>query len=569
MTIIQKKTKYAGMTLSYQLYRIGEWLWKHEIRKSFNKIIDYVYQLSGTIEDEGSKVRVEMNRIFDRQIDDKDFKYILKRIKDLERIKENDTEILLQLRAFGDNILKYRKLNGFLLTGHKRMWHYAGEMKNATNFVLAIPDLSRVISYETSEDIQTLKQFFNLQITNTQFYSMFNKLKGLRGRSTKDISEMSSLDDISFLFRRIEDLKITHNSPKIHLFTFTSTTGEESKKFQFANYFMILGKISKFKTSGTSGKKIASIQDDSGIINMMIDDKQIIHAHKSSIKKVVQEYFEHNYSTLKEISLSYSGYGLIFGYWSIDDEHPWIFHLIPLGNSVSNKKIEKFNLISYINTRKKINIATLEKLFPSIKEMPKEIFPDAKWAYLVQNNWDLDVFSESTKLEENKFRNVLKKILGTNDIFVPIYQSKNPEKDFAEFYSLPPEKICPECGRELYELSNSTIQQHIENNDGNISVEIQSMLSNEKEIKNALNVIKSYLNHAVSTKNLEKSKNFVDRLFKDKKALFGNIDDLSICKTLHELLSCIKEFKQRRLFFKILESPMIDLFLKTEKPKTL
>lgn len=568
MTIIQKKTKYAGMALSYQLYRIAKWLWNLEIRMSFNKIVDYVYQLSGTIEDEGSQVKIAMDTIFGRKLDEEQFKYVLKRLKDLERIKENDIEILTQLRAFGDKIKNFKELNGFLFVAHRRLSYGGGEMKGmAANFVLAIPSISRVVSYQTLEDIQTFKQFFNMQITNTQFYSMFNKLKALRGRSTKYISEMSSLDDISFLFRRIEDLKIIHKSPKIHLFTFTPTTGEESKKFQVANYFMILGKISKFKTSEISGKKIASVQDDSGTINMMIGDREIIHAHKSSIKKVVQEYFEHDRSTSKEISLSYSGYGLIFGYWSMDVEHPWIYHLIPLGNSVSNKKIEKFNLISYLNIRKKINITALTKLFPLCKELPKEVLLAGKWAYLVKNNWDLDIFSKSRKLEKTKFTKLLEELLGVNDIFVPLYQSENPEKDFAEFYRLHKEKTCPECGRELFELSTSSIKSHIQNNNGRISAEYQSLFSFQEGILETLESIKSSLHEITSSGNKEKATKFVSKFFEEKKDFFENTEELEICKTLHEIFGCINDLKQRRMYFEFSKNnEIISMFLKLENP---
>nr|MBC8502931.1 hypothetical protein [Nitrosopumilus sp.] len=562
--------RLAGTTLSYQLYRVGKWLWEKEIRKTFNKIVEYVEQLSGTIEDEGVDVQTTINKIFGRHLDTDTFNYILKRLKDLERIKNVDFEILLQLRSFGDNIQNYRELNGFIFAANSRPWFVQGEMKKAFGFVLAVPSLSRVVSYQTSEDFETFSQFSSVHIENSQFYSMFNKLKALRGRDTQTSSELASVDILSFLFRNINDLKIIHASPKIHLFTFTPTTGEEAKKFQVANYFIILGKIQEFKRSDMSGKEIVTVEDNSALIKMMVDDREIIHANKSTIKNTTDYYFENNTPNTKQINLSYRGYCLIFGYWGMDEEYPWIFHMIPLGHNISNKKIEKFNFLAHINTRKKISATTLEKLFPTINEIPKEVTSEGEWSYLIKPNWDREEFLKAAKSEKNKFKNALEKFLDVNAIFTPLYLSETPEKEFAEFYRLSADKICSKCGRELFKVSNSAIQQHIENNDGNISVEIQSMYSYNINIPDTLNLIKSNLGQIISLKNEGKATEFISEFFKEKKFVFGDMDIISCCKIIHDILICIKEMKQRRIFFQFHNSPdLIRMFLEIEKPRKI
>ncbi len=565
-----KYQRFAGTTLSYQLYRVGKWLWEKEIRKTFNKIVEYVEQLSGTIEDEGVDVQTAINKIFGRQLDTDTFNYILKRLRDLERIKNVDFAILLQLRSFGNNIQNYKELDGFIFAANPRPWFVKGEMKKAFSFVLAIPSLSRVVSYQTSEDFETYSQFSSVHIENSQFYSMFNKLKALRGRDTQSSSELASVDILSFLFRNIVDLKTIHDSPKIHLFTFTPTTGEEAKKFQVANYFIILGKIQEFKISDMSGKKIVTVEDSSGLMKMMVDDKEIIRANKSTIKNTTDEYFKNNTPNTKQINLSYRGYCLIFGYWGMDEEHPWIFHMIPLGHNIPNKEIEKFNFLAYINTRKKISGTTLEKLFPEISEIPKEITSDGKWSYLVKPDWDREEFLKSAKSEKKEFKNALEGFLGVNAIFTPLYLSETPEKEFAEFYRLSAEKICSKCGRELFEVSSSAIQQHIENNDGNISVEIQSMHSYNINISDTLNLIKSNLGQIISLKNEDKAAVFISEFFKEKKFIFGDMDIISCCKIIHDILISIKEIKQRRIFFQFHNNlDLIPMFLEIEKPRNI
>lgn len=572
MRVNSKKAKYAGTTLSYQLYRIGEWLWNLEIRGLFNKIVDYVAQISGNIDDEGPRIRIVMNTIFGEQLSDEKFKYVLKRLKDLERIKKTDVQILVQLRAFGDNIENYRETEGFVFTAHKRPWHHAGEMVMATNFVLAVPSLSRVVSYETSEDIQTLNQFLNVQIKNTQFYSMFNKLKAVRGRNTRYSSGSFSISDLGFLFRTTSDLKMIHRFPKIHLFTFTPTTGEEAKKFQVANYFILLGKISQFNATDLSGKKSIQIHDYFGTLDMMIDDKEIIHANKSPLIQNAYEYFGLEKTKCDEVSLSYDGYALFFGYWSMDDEHPWIFHMVPLGNLIPKEKIKEFDILAYVNVRKKVNRFILEKLFPSFNKTQKEVFTYGKWTYLVEKNWDLNKFTKSTELEKHEFKNSLRNFLGINEIFVPIYQSETPEIEFAEFYRLPKERTCPTCGSELFEITNFVIESHIRNNSGKFSTEYQSIFSHDQEIMKSVELNKNKLTEIVSSNNKSNAASFVQKYIEYGRVCFSGMNEMDICKNLHKIFCSIRDVVKRRIFFEFSENmdgETILGFLQAEHPQKI
>lgn len=560
--------QFAGTTMAYQLYRIGEWLWNLEIRDTFDKIVEFVANLPHSLEEE-KNIRSKMNLIFGRDIDDEEFKSCLRKLRDLERIKHADSEVLLQLHSFGRIIVNFGTTEGFIFVAHRRLWHHANESVMATNFVIAMPSIARVAAYETSEDIESFKQFAKIRIKNSQFYSIFNKLKAVRGRNTQETTEIATIDQLVFLFRTISDIKIIHKSPKIPSFTFTPTTGEEAKKFQVANYFIILGKISEFLRTTVSGKKIARIISDFGNIDMFVDDREIINSHRSPLLNNTLEYFNASTAENKEVTLSFKGHALIFGFWGMDEPSPWIIHMIPFHGSLSQEKIDAFNLMSYMNVRKKVHTSTLKKLFVKINSTDK-ILMQEEWTYMLKRNWDMDVFQQIIKLPRGEIIGPMKKLLHIDEMFVPLYISEQPEKEFARFYHLPAQLICPKCGGEVFRMNERTLIDHIIQNDGEFYSEYMSLYSHNKGIMEVLSSLNQELGKITTSRNSDSARDFVRKFVNVKLPLFENMDSLRACEVLHSVFSHMTSIENRKMSFKFPhERELLKTYLSLETPRKI
>jgi len=562
---------YAGTTISYQLYRISEWLWNLDIRNSFPSIANFVRQLEHPVNEVENEVRSFLSTKLTRDVSDSDMFYM----KQLEKIRDYDIAIMAQLMAFGSDIYNFTSIKGVLFSYHQRKWHY-GETTDASSCIIAFPSLSRVLAFETSEDFEKVSQFSEMSLTNVQLYSIFNRLKALRGRTTKVQEKFPQLYELKFLFHLINDIKIIHDSRKLHFLTPTPTIGEESNKFQMATYFAVVGKISGFKRveeKGMSGIKRVKVTDPTGSIDMNIEDKIILKAHKSSLVEGTSKVFHDEEYIPKKMSISYDGWVLVFGWWALEGVNPWIIHMVPIGNNLDEDELCQFYKTAYVNARKKTNKVITDLLFPTESSNNNYIITDKNWYYITQENLNTEIFFKALALQnEEKKKESLIELLGQNHIQIPLYTSETPEKTFADYFGIPQENVCNECGKELFTLSNFSIRRNIKISGGKLSFEYLGTTRTEKEVGDAVESLKNELDVICLSAEDKKAEEFIQNHLINWKTFFEKNDSLNICKKVSKLFSFMKDIEGNRITLDFSGDDLdtyVKIFLKMENPQRI
>ncbi len=554
----------AGTTTAYQLYRLSEWLWKKEIRKHFQKIVSYVSdnRIEPTRSGEASRHMEFIRSILGDNIPENNLVPFHKRLMDLQRIKDSHPVILDQLKNTGNRIFTYESLECTLLTHFYRLWHY-GENQLASSFILLAPKFARVLSFETSESsLGSLKQMDGLSLTNVQLYVLFNRIRGLKNRSTlrKDYSDIPS--QIGFLCRTVRDIEIIHNSKLLRHLSFIPTPGEESTKFQIGQYFVLVGKILGLKYRshlGPSDVKIGTITDFSGAITFQIRDKDVIESGNSPIGNDVKKWIGSVQDFPNDsMGLNYVGYVFAIGFWSLEEDFPWIMHIIPLGPQLDITSLSNYNAFAYLNTRKKVSSKIISQLFalanPLSHMLEKDGFThymEPYWVrelfikYLASRNLPEEQIDKSDSLELNE----ITRYFEINFDYLSLYIQPNPSKEFSLLYKLPESDKCPHCLSELYDLDPFSIAQLIVKHDADISIDLPEMGSDELySVVETISDVKKEITKVIETNDIEGAKAIFEDLGTNEKVLPYNQPNqdeqiMEVLKSVLDSLSSISHFK--------------------------
>lgn len=462
MAPAERKVQRRGRTLSYKTYGLFRWLWNKKARDDIRYLIDYA--VSGDLQPltDRNQGKQRLESVLGRPVTEEEFPVIRRGIFDLMWIKENQPDILPQLRSAGEEMFQV-DLNSIVASGMPRAWRHSE--KGSLSFTLLNPEIGKAAAFETSEGLTGISLFGKFHLENVQFYSTFNRIKGVKGRRMVPVSEGLSMADISFLFRTVSDLKTIYQSKDLSHFTFVSTQSMEAESFQLGTHFILLGKISGFHTPDEherSGEKIAEIADPTGTLQFSILDEDLLRSSKGPVNSIVERFLNIPEGTSRQrIETDYCGYAIILGYWSLNDA-PYVIKIVPLFRELDSEYLASFYRKAYLNLRRKARTEVLSSLFSSREDPPDEVHSsDKKWTYIIESKWEKTAFlyllnSKFTVDQTLLSRPNLKSIctyIAINPHHAEFYLSEDVEKQFAEHYNLPADKRCEKCGSELYFVS--------------------------------------------------------------------------------------------------------------------
>ena len=569
-----------GKSISSSLYRLSDSLWLNEVRDNIENLVEYIqnndsFKISKDLEKEEFQKIVFGKKITGRT----KLKKIRQAAVSVARIKNEFPEIINQLKTSGNRMFNIKSVPCIFFKHNERVWRIPEKNKEikfqtANSFVLFSPSLSRVLSFETPEKNLSFERFRFGKIEHIQFQETFSKLKGNTRRKTIIEDKFANFLDIKFIFRTIHDAKIIYSGKRLEHFSFVTTDDAGEKTFKIAFYFITLGRIlesTQFPVSSNKPANMKKIKISDSTGEQIFEMFENVDHTDDLMSKSMMDFFglSKNNESLK---FKKNNFVLSISRWGIGDNIPEILYLKNLGNSISQSKIDDFYMLAYLNTRKKVNKEKLRKMFPDDNfQNNSSLFSKNGWTYEINDKWDVEEFEKTIK-NDRRYLDISKtsisQYLKINEFHHKLYLSENPEKEFADYYGLPNEKICPECGRELYELTNSRIKSYIQNNNGDVSSEYQSLFSFQEGILDVLENIKSDLSEIIGNK--EKATQFVRRFFESKPYFLEDIPNLEICKILQDAFSCIDHLKERRMFFHFSKNPdIIDWFLKLETPKNM
>jgi len=571
----------SGTTTSYQLYKLSEWLWSKEIRKNFHEIVSYVltHELDPLKTEQDRQNTEFIKKIIGADADDGEISRFNNRLMTLARIKMRYPEFLEQLKKNGNLIYNYKSVECLLLTHFHRIWFY-GQRSTASSCVLLAPKISRVFSFESSEtNIGNLSQLDGLTLTNVQIYAAFNRIKGLKNRSWSKMQNPDILNQIKFLCRTIRDIAIIHNSRLMRYMSFIPTSGDESKKFQVGQYFAVLGKISglRYRSQiGPSDVKTSVIQDFSGNLVFQIRDRQIIESANSPMNKDVKKWFGvESIKIENEISLNYDGYVFAIGFWSIEENYPWIIQIIPLGQHIEPVLLSTYDVSAYLNTRKKVSSKIIPLVFPnSNTSLSNSLLEMDGVTYYVESGWDKETFKEQLRLiVSGRFiipdlghedRN-LKSIIPTNNRvnksdqaevelfydyfringdYLALYSAPVGSGEFSRTHHISKNDTCHQCGSELYEITPYSVEELAKKHEAEILVDFSVDSNHLQMLGETISFIVHEIEHIISVKDERKAAEFVARVtssakWNDPTFDVGNITKLEFLRDVLTSMSSL------------------------------
>lgn len=472
--------KKRGQTVAWRIYRVYRALWEKDMRNDMQKLVDYAIDSDILPLVDKTDGRVKLETLLERMITQNEFRSLRRLLWDMIYIKNSHPVILNQLISAGDDIFSM-DLDAVVISAQSRRWKHS-QTGQSLSFNLLIPEIGKNAAFETSEDI-TVAEFSKFHLENIQFYSTFNRIRGVKSRRMIRNMDGLNLNDISFLFRTVHDLKIIRRSVDLQRFSTVSTVSMESDSLQLGTYFLLLGTISGFRwlvdQPEMSGTKKAQITDLTGTLDFRIEDKFLLNSSKGVLNPLIESFFGLPVETTKQrIETDYNGYALILGYWSLDED-PYVIKIIPLGENLSTENMSRFYRKAYLNFRRKARTEVMELLFGNPRNPLDEAYSaDKKWAFAKEGSWDKTSFlkfvnSKFTFDRNSKPDQNLEKILGymfINLDHLAFYRSEEVEKKIAHHYHLPSGFTCPKCGSEIYSVSPITICNLLSSEGNQISI---------------------------------------------------------------------------------------------------
>ena len=449
----------VGKTLPSYCYRLSKLLWKKNVREKISEIANDMDKASL---DEAQRI------ILHKWSDEKALKETAWTILS---IKKQYPKIVEQLA----NAANQQKLNSDLdgeescvfFKHTERLWHVPQgdgkrEAKMVDSFVLFLPKFSRVVSFESSEQEVQHEQFGWGSLKNVHIQPAFGKLKAVSNRKTQPLKGTCDFDDLRFIFRTMRDAKTVYDGMRLDDFSFASTGDADADAFKMANYFALVGKVvsvKPYKKDGVVDYNIPASVKQLRLIDST--DEMTFRVNWSGVKEVKNEIMDKTiddfFSTEPMDRMENGDYLVAIARWSIGDQEPEIMYMKNIGHidptDIENhKKLTRFYLLAYLNTRKVVDLMSLHASFPDLTndEMDDDyILVDEKNAYFLQYNWNKENASyflnrikrnikngEST-IDACKFLEIhtVGNFFGINTDAVYLYSSDTPEATFTKLYN--------------------------------------------------------------------------------------------------------------------------------------
>lgn len=445
----------VGKTLSSSLYRLSDSLWLNEVRENIGKLVVYMeHNDVSEIAKEFPSERFQ-TKIFGKTFHGKrlQWKFIQAAIA-IARIKKQYPEMVKQLVYSGDKVFNQDSLRFIFFKHTDRVWHIPTrtkqrESKTISSFVLLVPSLSRVMSFETPEEDLSYKQFRFGRIQNVQLQGSFGKIRGNAHRKTYHLENSATFKDIKFIFRTIHDAKTIYSAKRLENFSFVTTSGADENSFKTAFYFILVGRVTSYspfplKSNMPASMKKISLVDETGGLEFQMADwtiNKLSDPMSDSIKDFFQVKDEINQDVLKKNS-----FAVVLARWSIESNLPEILYFEKLGDVPSRTQLDAFYMLAYLNSRKKVPLQKLEEIFPGASNDDEHFLVDDGYAYMLQFDWDKELFpkilDKAKKTGDFSFLDLDRFPIGLyfhiNYDARKLYMSTNPEKDFAQIFNAPP-----------------------------------------------------------------------------------------------------------------------------------
>ena len=439
----------VGKNIESYLFWLSDALWQTEVRNSMRKLVTYIDDSNNDTSNIGQDIALES--VQDKILGYRPTGTALKKFKQaaylIAKIKNEYPKHVTQLASAGEKIFNEKKFSFTVFRQYPGKWHVPnpGSSKQVvpvTGFVLLLTSLARTASFQTPEDNVSFKQFQYGIATNLQLQGAFSKLKGNAHRETKPQDGFATLEDIRFLFRTIRDARTIYDGKRFENFSFLTTHAAAKDTFQMAFYFVLVGKLIGWNTLPSSygypvGTAQFVIEDRTGKENFLVhsDIVQFAKKDRESMGRSIDEFFQLGEPVT---SPKKDDFVVALVRWPLD-RSPEIVYLKYLGKEP--KGLSEFDMLAYMNTRKRVYVKDLKESFPNFATGCKHVVVYGSTAYFMQYLWPEDLFAGILSREgmngwiNNKNLRGVVKYFEVNEDARRLYTSTNPAKDFCEVYN--------------------------------------------------------------------------------------------------------------------------------------
>jgi len=439
----------VGKTIESHLFWLSDALWQTEVRNGMRNLVAY-------IDDPNNDTSSIYSDLESESVQDKILGYrptgtALKKFKQaaylIAKIKNEYPKHVTQLASAGEKIFNEKNFFFTVFRQYPGKWHVPnpGSSKQVvpvTGFVLFLTSLARTASFQTPEDNVHFKQFQHGVAKNLQLQGAFSKLKGNAHRETKPQDGSATFEHIRFLFRTVRDARTVYDGKRFENFSFLTTHDAKKDTFQMAFYFVLVGKLTSWKSLPYSygfpvGTQRLVIEDRTGKDNFLVHSDVMEFAENDiePMGKSIDKFFQ-----LGEPVTSPKKDDVVVALvrWPLD-RYPEIVYLKYLGKEP--KGLDEFDMLAYMNTRKRVHVKDLKESFPNFATGCKHVVVYGSTAYFMQYLWPEELFAGILSREgmngwiNSKNLHGVVKYFEVNEDARRLYTSTNPAKDFCEVYN--------------------------------------------------------------------------------------------------------------------------------------
>jgi len=436
----------VGKGIESYLFWLSDALWHKEVRENMRRLVTY-------IDDPNHDTLSIWQDLESESVQDEILGYrptgtALKKIRQaalkLAQIKNQYPKHLTQLTSAGEKIFNMDNVFFTAFRQYPGKWHVPnpGSSKQVvpvTGFVLLLTSLAKTASFQTPEDNVNFKQFQHGSAKNLQLQTSFSKLRGNSGRETKPQDGFAEFDDIRFLFRTIRDAETVYQGNRFENFSFLTTSDAGGKTFQMAFYFILVGKALSLDpfSSGYEypvGTQRLVIEDRTGKLDCLVH-VDVRAQNMEPMGESIQKFFQLAERTTR---LKKEDFIAVLVRWPLGG-HPQVVYMKYLGKEP--RGLNEFDMLAYMNTRKKVLVKDLKESFPNFTADCKHVVVHENSVYFMHYLWPDELFTRILLKEglngwiNNKNLTRVTQYFKVNEDASRLYTSTDPTKDFCEIYN--------------------------------------------------------------------------------------------------------------------------------------
>ena len=438
----------VGKSIQSYLFWLSDALWHKDVRKNMRRLVTYIddpnHDTSSIWQD------LESESVQDEILGYRPTGTALKKLRQaalkLAQIKNQYPKHVTQLASAGEKIFNMDNVFFTAFRQYPGKWRVPSpgsstkQVMQVSSFVLLLTSLAKTASFQTPEDNVNFKQFQHGSAKNLQLQAAFSKLRGNAHRETKPRNEFATFEDIRFLFRTIRDAETIYNGKRFENFSFLTSSEAGGNTFQMAFYFILVGKATSLKSLKPGhgypvGMSSLEIEDRTGRQKFLVHS-DIRAQNNEPMGKSIQEFFQ---LTEHVAMLGKDHFVAVLVRWPLG-LLPQIVYAKYLGKE-EPKGLDWFDMLAYMNTRKRVYVKDLKESFPNFSAGCKHVVVYGNTAYFMQYLWPEEIFTQILPKEglngwiNNKNLSRVVKYFEVNEDARRLYTSTNPAKDFCEIYN--------------------------------------------------------------------------------------------------------------------------------------